>query len=193
MNILQKINQYVYQSRARKYLEGTERERRFVSYGKARSVLILFESDFSEKNIHIRRLISSLQQDGKKVTAWGFVNKKEIMTSIMPDFRILHHKQTDFFQSPVLSYLNELENMEFDLLLDLTLKPVLPLQYFALHAKALFKAGIHTGSVPVYDFLMDIRNVQQSPESDPESVVEVNEIYLYEQIIFYLKSIQTND
>lgn len=193
MNILQKINQYVYRSRAQKYLTETERERRFVSYRKARTVLILFESDFSEKNLNIRRLISLLQQDGKKVAAWGFVDKKEVMTSIMPDFRILHHKQTDFFQCPVESFLNELEAMEFDLLLDLTLKPVLPLQYFALHARALFKAGIHKGTLPVYDFLMDIQNVMQQPESDQQQMVEVNEIYLYEQIIFYLKSIQTND
>jgi hypothetical protein len=142
MKFLQAINNYLFVRQAKQYISETERERRFVSYDKAKSVLILFESDFTEKNPAIRRMIAQLQQDGKKVSAWGFIDKKEIMTSILPDFRILHHKQTDFFQKPVISYINELEVLEFDLLLDLTIQPILPLQYFALYSKCITKSEI---------------------------------------------------
>jgi hypothetical protein len=193
MKLLQAINNYLFVRQAKQYISETERERRFVSYDKAKSVLILFESDFTEKNPAIRRMIAQLQQDGKKVSAWGFIDKKEIMTSILPDFRILHHKQTDFFQKPVISYINELEVLEFDLLLDLTIQPILPLQYFALYSKATFKVGAHKTDAAIYDFVLDIESLKKQPEEDEIQASEVNEVYMYDQIIFYLKSIQTND
>ena len=87
------INNFLFKKRALTYLSTTEREHRFVNYEKAKSVLILFESDYSEKNLVIRKIIQSLQLDGKKVSAWGFIDKKEVTSSILPDFRILHHQQ----------------------------------------------------------------------------------------------------
>lgn len=193
IKILQVINNFLFTRNAKQYLAETERERKFVSYDKAKTVLILFESEFTEKNPAIRKIINQLQQDGKKVSAWGFIDKKEIMTSILPDFRILHHKQTDFFQKPVISYINELEELEFDLLLDLTIQPILPLQYFALYCKATFKVGAHKTDAAIYDFVLDIDRQKKLPEDDEFQASEVNEVYMYDQIIFYLKSIQTND
>jgi len=191
--MFEKLNHYLFQKRAQRYLRDTERERRFVNYDKAKTVLILFESEFSEKNPGIRKMIYQLQQDGKKVSAWGFIDKKEVMTSILPDFRILHHKQTDFFQKPTISYINELENQEFDLMLDLTTKPMLPMQYIAMYAKASFKCGIHKLDLPVYDFVLDVESLTVPIEDTEFFETPVDEIYLFDQIIFYLKSIQTND
>jgi hypothetical protein len=187
------LNDFLFRIRAKKFLAETPRERRFVSYAKAKSVLILFESDFMEKNPHIRKMISQLQQDGKKVSAWGFIDKKDVATSILPDFRILHHKQTDYFQKPLISYINELEDLEYDLLIDLTLKRVLPLEYISVYAKAFCKVGVSKNNLPIYDFVIDLEN--QTTESDSSELIEniIDENYLFDQIIFYLKSIQTND
>ncbi len=194
--MFKKLNDFLFKRRTKKYLELNPREKRFVTYDKAKSVLILFESEFSEKNLYIRRMINNLQLDGKKVSAWGYIDKKEVMTSILPDFRILHHKQTDFFQSPQESYINELENQEFDIMIDLSLRPLLPLQYIAVYAKALFKVGIHKSEFGIYDFVLDVES-QTTPteESENPELTDnlIDEIYLYDQIIFYLKSIQTTD
>jgi len=180
----------LFQQRAQKYLSATTRTHKFVSYSKAKTVLLLFESDHDEKNPLVRSIISSLQKDGKKVVAWGFVNKKLVDTAIMPDFRILNHKQTDFFGKPLTSYKNELLNQEFDLLIDLTLKPVIPIEYFTMYAHAFCKTGIKKNDLPVYDFLLDLESLTHQHESaDPM----IDEMYLFNQIIFYLKSIQTND
>jgi hypothetical protein len=188
-----KINTYLFNKRAQLYLSATPREHRFVSYKKAKTVLLLFESDLSEKNTNVHRIIDQLQQDGKKVTAWGFVNKKIVDTAIFPDFRILHHKQTDFFYKPLTSFINELQYSEFDLLIDLTIKPVIPMQYLAMYAIASFKAGIRKTELPIYDFVLDVENVPTQDESTTPPENKVDETYLYNQIIFYLKSIQTKD
>jgi len=190
--MFKRLNKYLFQKRAQKYLSSSLRERRFVSYAKAKTVLLLFESDFSEKNLSIRRMINQLQQDGKKVSAWGFVNKKEVASSILPDFRILHHKQTDIFQKPLISFINELDNMEFDLLIDLSLKPLIALEYLAMYANASCKAGAKKTELPILDFVIDLENIK-TPENSESNEILIDETYLFEQIIFYLKRIQTND
>ena len=191
--MLKKINEFVFRFRAKKYLAETLRERRFVNYEKAKTILLLFESEFTEKNPNIRKMIAQMQQDGKKVSAWGFIDKKEVMTSILPDFRILHHKQTDFFQMPHISYINELEDLEFDLLIDLSVHSILPLQYIAMYAKASCKTGIRKNNLPIYDFVIDV-DVLPTPDENAEPIENpIDENYLFDQIIFYLKSIQTND
>jgi len=191
--MFKKLDNYLFRKRAQKYMLETVRNRRFVTYEKAKSVLLLFESDFSEKNANIRKMIFQMQQDGKKVTAWGFIDKKEVTTAILPDFRILHHKQTDFFQKPLISYVNELEGQEFDMLIDLSIKQLLPLQYIVLYVRTSFKIGIHKSNIPLYDFLLDVESLTVPIEGTEFMETPVDENYLYDQIIFYLKSIQTTD
>jgi hypothetical protein len=187
------LNSYLFNKRAREYIKLTPREHRFVNYRKAKTILLLFESDYTEKNQYIHRIISQMQQDGKKVTAWGFIDKKEIVTAIYPDFRILHHKQTDFFHRPLESFINELQYSEFDLLIDLSTRPIIPLQYLALYAIASFKTGLRKTDLPIYDFVLDIGKMPVETESTELSESTAEETYLYNQIIFYLKSIQTTD
>jgi len=187
------LNNYLFKKRAQKYLSLEPREHRFVSYNKAKTILLLFESDYNEKNVYIHKIIAQLRQDGKKVSAWGFIDKKEIETAIFPDFRILHHKQTDFFHRPLESFITELQYSQFDLLIDLSLKPNIPLQYFALYAFAAFKTGIRKTELPVYDFVLDVESVSNSADSTEMTESTIDEAYLYQQIIFYLKRIQTTD
>jgi len=184
------INAILFKRRAQSYLKTTEREHRFVNYEKASTVLTLFESDYSEKNPVIRKIIQSLQQDGKKVSAWGFIDKKEVTSAILPDFRILHHQQTDFFHKPEPSFFRELENLQFDLLIDLSLQTLIPLQYLSLYANAYCKTGLRKSELPIYDFMLDIESLKSIDDSIENPI---DENYLYDQIIFYLKRIQTTD
>jgi len=193
MTMFKIINNYLFNKRAQKYLDETPREHRFVNYDKAKTILILFESDYAEKNQAIHTIIDQIRKDGKKVTAWGFLNKKEIETAIFPDFRILHHKQTDFFHKPLDSYINELKFVEYDLLIDLSVNSIIPLEYLALYANASFKTGIRKTIIAVYDFVLDVDKVPASDESSESVQTQVDETYLYNQIIFYLKKIQTTD
>jgi len=187
------LNTYLFTKRARNYMALTPREHHFVNYKKAKTILLLFESDYSEKNPNIHKIINQMQLDGKKVSAWGFIDKKEIATAMYPDFRILHHKQTDFFHKPLESYINELQYSEYDLLINLTVKPIIPLEYLAMYANAAFKTGMKKSDLPIYDFVLDMEHMPVETEPTELSESTVDETYLYNQIIFYLKSIQTTD
>ncbi len=188
-NFIEKIILFLFNSRLKKHLKTAEREKRFVNYESARSVMLLFESDYLEKNPEIKQLIQTLYADGKKVMAWGYVRKKEISTAILPDFRILHQKDADFTGMPDASFMRELSELNFDLLIDLSVNQIKPLQYLALYANAACKVGTH--NYPgLYDMLLD---VQQLKDENQLNEVETTAIQIYNQLIFYLKSIQTND
>lgn len=179
----------MFNKRLSKQLKHEVRERRFVNYTSAKTVVLLFESDFMERNAEIRQLIQTFNADGKKVMAWGYVEKKEISTAILPDFRILHQKDVDFTGLIHEPYRRELEELTFDLLIDLTVNEVKPLQYIALYSNAACKAGTH--SYPgMYDVIVDTAMLKAENTSNE---VETTAIDIYNQLFFYLKNIQTND
>ncbi len=72
-----KLNQFIFQRKIKKFRAGQEREKRFMNYNDIKSVLILYESELSEKNKKIKAILKSLQEDGKKVTLCGYVKKKK--------------------------------------------------------------------------------------------------------------------
>lgn len=188
-NFLQKIIVFLFNRRLKKFLKTDEREKRFVNYNNAKSVILLFESDYNEKNPEIRQIIQRFNADGKKVMAWGYVRKKEVTSAILPDFRILHQKDADFTDFPEVSFINELEDLQFDLLIDLTVNEVKPLQYIAMYAKANCKVGTH--NYPgMYDVLIDMSQLKAENELNQE---ETTAVHVYKHLIFYLKSIQTKD
>ena len=188
--MFEKIIGFIFKDRLKNHLKKLQRQRRFVNYNNAQSIFLLFESDFAEKNVEVRRIIQKLTADGKKVISWGYIDKKQITTPILPDFRILNKKDIDFSQKPNESVLSELAENKFDLLIDLTEKEIIPLQYIALYAIADFKTGIKRNHSKIYDFMMDMDGISSQSE---ESLVEINATFIYNQIIFYLKSIQTSD
>ena len=188
--MFEKIIGFIFKDRLKNHLKKLQRQRRFVNYNNAQSIFLLFESDFAEKNVEVRRIIQKLTADGKKVTAWGYTDKKLTSTPILPDFRIINKKEIDFSQRPHESVLSELAENKFDLMIDLTEKEIFPLQYIALYVTADFKTGIKRNHSKIYDFMMDMNGIANQSE---ENLVGINATFIYNQIIFYLKSIQTSD
>ena len=199
---MKKLKQYIFKSRAKKHLAQDTREKRFVNYDKAKSVVILFESDVRENNPFIKRISEQLKGEGKKVTAWGFVDKKEVTSAILSDYRILNKKSCDWTQQPRESFIREISDNRFDLLIDLTKNDILTLKYILLYTNAACKAGVNKYEENLFDFTLNITppEEQTQPENgktsnDDETNTEtlVDEHYIFQNIIFYLKTIQSND
>lgn len=186
---LQQFINFIFQLRLKKQLKTTSREKRFVSYQKAKSILLLFESDYMERNPDIRQLIQAFNADGKKVMAWGYVRKKEISSAILPDFRILHQKDADFTGFPNVDYRRELNDLNFDLLIDITVNEVKPLQYLAFQSNAACKVGTQFHK-DMYDVVVDVSELKAENDANE---TETTGIQIYERLIFYLKSIQSID
>ena len=164
------------------------REPRFPHLDQPIKVLIIYESDVLERNDAIKTIRQDLLRRQMDVTMWGYVEKKEIQTLILPQSRILGLHDYNLLGKPHEYVLKDLQAEHYDLLLDLTTHPCLPMRYLALYAQADFKAGLHIGE-GVHDMLIALPDF--TPEQGEAAPVEAT--WLYDQMMRYLTTIRSMD
>lgn len=174
---MNKINAFTFRFFQRRQ---PKRTTRFPHYDQVRSVLVIYESDILESNQVVTDTIRrQLLADDKDVVLLGYVRKKEITSPVLPQSRVLGQRDHNFFDIPRAELIESLQRREYDLLIDLTQEPVIPLQYITMYAKAQFKAGMKRDN-GLLDFMI---------ETEPKN----NPLFLFQQIIYFLKQIQSND
>jgi hypothetical protein len=151
-------------------------------------VMIIYESDFLERNDAIKAIRQDLLRRKMDVTMWGYIDKKEIQTLILPQSRILGSQDYNWLGKPREEVLTDLRTEHYDLLLDLTTRPLLALRYLAMYTDADFKAGLNLGE-GLHDMLISLPDI--APEQEAE--LEVEATWLYNQLMQYLTSIKSND
>lgn len=150
---------------------------RYQSYRSAKRVLILFESEQQEINVQTKALIKQLKEDGKEVTAWGFVPEKQAPTSaILRDYRVLAAQDYNRWGLPQEQTQTDLSREHFDLLIDLNMKEYRELRYLNMLANVDFRAGKLTDE-GLCDFMIDVKD-------------EDNPAFLFDQIVHYLKAVE---
>ena len=149
----------------------------FPSYANIRKVFILFESDVLERNSQIKQLVRELQSDGKTVTAWGFVDKKQVNSAILRDYRILGRQDVNLMGKPKDYELQDLRSEHFDLLISLNMNNIMPLRYLSLFADADFRVGMVTNEPYENNFMVAVPDDQK------------NLVYLFDQLMLYLRKI----
>lgn len=179
---MRKLNQIIFD-----YLQKKQpaRESRFPHFERPLKVLVLYRSDILERNDAVKAIRQDLLRRQMDTTMWGFVQKKEVNSAILPQSRILGLNDYNFFGKPNQDILNDLAKEQYDVLLDLTTQPCLQLRYLALYAKADCKVGLNLGE-GIHDLLIsppDLDAEQAAPETG----------WLYSQFINYLTSIKSND
>jgi hypothetical protein len=167
------IKEIIFKYRLRKQ---PPRQAVFPNYADVRSVLVLYESDYVEKNTVVKEIRNELLLQDKDVVLWGFCDKKEISTLILPQSRIMGRRDINLLGAPKEDVIADLQKRHYDLLIDLTQKPVLPLRYISLYAHADFRAGLNLDGAN-HDLL-----ISTPPQETPK--------FLFDQIVKYLQMIQ---
>ena len=180
-----KLKQYIFE-----YLRKKQEPRnpRFPHFDQPLKVMIIYESDVLERNDAIKSIRQDLLRRQMDVTMWGYVEKKEITTLILPQSRILGVDDYNLLGKPRDYVLTDLLAEHYDLLIDLTTRPLLPLRYLAMYTDADFKVGMNLGE-GLHDMLISLPDL--SPEQGEEAEIEAS--WLYHQILSYLTTIKSND
>lgn len=165
-----------------------ERSARFPHLDQPLKLIILYESDVLERNDNIKTIRQELLRRQMDVTMWGYVEKKEINTLILPQSRILGMNDYNLLGKPREYVLADLQAEHYDLLIDLTTRPLLPLRYLAMYADADFKVGMNLGE-GIHDMLISLPDF--TPEQGNEAAIETS--WLFHQIMEYLTTIKSND
>ena len=164
------------------------RETRFPHMDRPLKVLLIYESDLLERNDAVKSIRQDLLRRQMDPTLWGYVQKKEIQSPILPQSRILGSIDYNLLGKPRQDIIDDLQAEHYDLLLDLTTRSSLPLRYIALLSQADFKVGLNLGE-GVHDMLISLPDL--APEQGEEAQVEAT--WLYSQIMQYLTTIKSND
>lgn len=177
-----KLKQYIFD-----YLQKRmpERECRFPHMDKPLKVMLIYESDVLERNDAIKTIRQDLLRRQMDVTMWGYVEKKEIQTLILPQSRILGLNDYNFLGKPRDYVLTDLQAEHYDLLIDLTTRPLLPLRYLTMYTLADFKVGMNLGE-GLHDMLISVPDLD-TEQAKPEAT------WLYNEIMNYLTMIKSND
>lgn len=172
------------------YIAGKQPERnpRFPHLDRQLKVMIIYESDVLERNDSIKSIRQDLLRRQMDVTMWGFVEKKEIQTLILPQSRILGLNDYNIWGKPRDYVITDLQAEHYDLLIDLTTRPSRQLRYIAMFTDADFKVGLNLGE-GIHDMLLSLPDF--SLEQGEELKVEAS--WLYDQIMEYLTTIKSND
>ena len=180
-----KLRQYIFDYLRKRM---PERNPRFPHLDQPLKILMIYESDILERNDSIKSIRQDLLRRQMDVSMWGYVAKKEITTLVLPQSRILGLADYNFLGKPRDYVLKDLQAEHYDLLIDLTLHPLLPLRYLAMYADADFKVGLNLGE-GIHDMLLSLPDFtpEQSEEASPEAS------WLYNQIMNYLTTIKSND
>ena len=180
-----KLKQYIFDYLRKRM---PEREVRFPHFDQPLKVMIIYESDVLERNDAIKAIRQDLLRRQMDVTMWGYVEKKDIVTLILPQSRILGVADYNLLGKPRDYVLADLQAEHYDLLIDLTTRPLLPLRYLALYTGADFKVGLNLGE-GVHDMLLSLPNY--NPEQEEQVSVEAT--WLYQEIMKYITTIKSND
>lgn len=172
------------------YLRSKQEARnpRFPHLDRPLKIMIIYESDVLERNDSIKTIRQDLLRRQMDVTMWGYVEKKEIQTLILPQSRILGVNDYNFLGKPRDYVLTDLKAEHYDLMIDLTTRPLLPLRYLAMYTDADFKVGMNLGE-GLHDMLISLPDF--TPEQGDEAAIEAS--WLYHQIMSYLVTIKSND
>ncbi|MBR1878182.1 MAG: hypothetical protein IJ814_04155 [Paludibacteraceae bacterium] len=164
-----------------------ERTLRFPHFDRPLSVLVIFESDMLEQNNAVKTIQQDLRRKGMNVSTWGFAPKKakDITSPVLPQSRIVGLDDYNLFGKLRQEVAEDLCATRYDLMLDLSTRPLLPLRYMAMYAQADFKAGLNLGE-GIHDMLIsppDLNTEQARPEIT----------WLYHLLIQYISTIQSRD
>ena len=102
--------------------------------------------------------------------------------------RILGLNDYNLLGKPREDVINDLQSEHYDLLIDLTTRPLLPLRYLVLFADADFKVGMNLGE-GIHDMLISLPDF--SPEQGDAAEIEAS--WLFNQIMEYLTTIRSMD
>ena len=173
----------ILKGKLKKYYSHVDRERCFLNLKDIHTVLVLFDTaGYEEADAFVKKL----KKLGKKTTVYAYKSKKDLNDYSKTSYRIITSKEAgNLFDNKMHEIVLELNQKQFDAVIDLTTFRNIPLEYLLAHTHASIKTGLKKNNFPQYDL-----SIISLPETESESA-KVRE--LGKQIVYYLHSINAKN
>lgn len=151
-NLQQRIHQYYLRQKLKK---NTKVERFSVQFEKAKHIGILYDATESEHHHVVAAYRQNLLNDGKLVEMLAFIDDKEDHDQEF--FKYFNRKNLSWTLEPKGAEIDQFINTPFDILLNLHIQPVQPLEYISILSKARLRVGKYRNNAEsFYDLMIDI-------------------------------------
>lgn len=159
MNFLQRIQLRIYHYFLSQKLKKSNVIRKAVNFDKAKRIGILFDATNPDNEAVVNRYKRNLQNSGKQVDMLAYVDDKlEHDTTL---FKYFNKKDLSWALEPKSSVVEQFMQTPFDILLNLHIDTVPPLEYVSALSKAHLRVGqFRDDKEYCYDLMIDI------PEGD---------------------------
>ncbi|MDR1370089.1 MAG: hypothetical protein LBJ72_08215 [Dysgonamonadaceae bacterium] len=156
------------------------REKKFLSMDKIRTALILFDTrDYEVADAFVEHL----EKIGKKVKGVGYKRKEDKYDYSETPYRIIKPKvDTNASGAPAKELITELSSQKYDVLMDLSIKENITLEYLVVSLNIPLKVGLKKNKLPVYDL-----SISKLPKNEENSDC----VELGRQILHYLSTIHS--
>lgn len=156
----------------------SSRIKEFINLEDATSIGVIFHQADYKMFESIQKFLKNLSDDGKQIFAIGFVEMKEIPQEyvLKKGFNFFCLKDLNWYFKPEPDFVEEFISRDFDLLINLSIDNVFPVDYIFALSNARFKTGKYTEGYEFADLSIDIK---KSGDID----------YLIMQISHYLSEI----
>lgn len=151
------------------------REHHFCTLEKANSILVLYEAKDSEA---VEPCLETLRMMHKQVRSCVYVEGGELPEADDSRLVVSKEKDLDMWYFPVEAVVRVLGEIKADLLIDLTGRDNVVMQYLLLQYTCPFKVGVKRTDLDFYDLAISVTD-----KTDIE--------YLFGHILFYLRTIRS--
>jgi len=164
----------------RNKLASTKRKIFYPGIGQVKEIGIIWDASRTAEFTCLSKFYQKMNENKTEVTILGYFPGKNLPNqyTAIRYLSIIKKEELNFFYHPVSSESVKFINKQFDVLIDLNFKKLLPLQYISSLSKSSFKVGLFEEgekSTP-FDLMMEIKN--------PENIDEyLNQVMHYLQMI----------
>ncbi|MFP4365680.1 MAG: DUF6913 domain-containing protein [Bacteroidales bacterium] len=178
MTFLQGIREKTGRYILKKKIRRSSRTKEFINLEDATRIGVIFHQTDYNSFESVQKFLKKLAEDGKQIFAIGFIEKKEIPQEyvLKKGFNFFCLKELNWYFKPEPVFVADFIERDFDLLINLSIDNVFPVDYIFALSNARFKVGKYSAEYEFADLSIDIK---KSGDID----------YLIMQISHYLSEI----
>lgn len=125
-----------------------------INIAQAKKIGILFDATQDENSIFVDNYARILRKKGKTVECLAYIDDSEEHEEVQ--YGHFNRKDLSWYLHPKNETANQFINTQFDILLCLFTKPVLPLEYISALSSANFRVGHYSDNkMHCYDLMID--------------------------------------
>ena len=151
--MLAPLRALLFKKALRELLSSQKRTRQVHTLDSARTVGVLFDATSETARKESLEFVKSLEKQGKKVSALGFFNAKQMPEN--QSFDAFFAKETTWTGTPKSPKAADFVKQKFDLLLTLNPDELPPLEWLAAQSQSAFKIGFATSRPNDFDIQLE--------------------------------------